>query len=98
MILKTLSDHGPMHGLDVARHIERSSSDALQVEEGALYPALHRLKRQGLVQGEWRISERKRRARFYEVTPAGRKALAEEIAAWQRRAEAVNRVLGLGDA
>jgi transcriptional regulator len=98
MILKTLSDLGTVHGLEIARHIEHSSSEVLQVEEGALYPALHRLRSQGLVEAEWRISDRKRRARYYEITAAGKQALVEEMATWRRRTEAVNRVLGLGDA
>ncbi len=95
MILKTLSDGGPLHGLSVARHIEEISDAFLRVEEGAMYPALHRLQRQGLVEGEWRISDKRRRARFYDLTPEGRKALAAELNDWVRHTDAVNKVLGL---
>ncbi len=95
MILKTLSDGGPLHGLSLARRIEEISDAFLQVEEGAMYPALHRLQRQGLIEGEWRISDKRRRARFYDLTAAGRKALAAELDDWVRHTSAVNKVLGL---
>ena len=95
MILKTLSDGGPMHGLSIARHIKEISDAFLQVEEGAMYPALHRLQRRDLIEGEWRISDKRRRARFYDLTPAGRKALAAELDDWVRHTDAVDKVLGL---
>ena len=95
MILKTLSDSGPMHGLNIARRIEEISDAFLQVEEGAMYPALHRLQRRDLIEGEWRISDKRRRARFYDRTPAGRKALAAELDDWVRHTDAVDKVLGL---
>ncbi len=95
MILKTLSDGGPMHGLSIARQIEEISDTFLQVEEGAMYPALHRLQRRGLIEGEWRISDKRRRARFYDLTPAGRKALADELHDWLRHTDAVGTVLGV---
>ncbi len=98
MILKTLSDGGPMHGLSIARQIEEISDAFLQVEEGAMYPALHRLQRQGLIDGEWRISDKRRRARFYDLTPAGRKVLAAELNDWVRHTDAVSKVLGLKEA
>ena len=98
MILKTLSDGGPMHGLSVARRIGQVSGDFLEVEEGAMYPALHRLQRQGLIEGEWRISDKRRRARFYDLTPKGRKALRNEMKDWVRHTDAVNKVLGLNEA
>ena len=87
-----------MHGLSIARRIEEISDDLLQVEEGAMYPALHRLQRQGLIEGEWRISDKRRRARFYEVTSDGRKALRKEMKDWVRHTGAVNKVLGLEQA
>ena len=96
MILKTLTDGGPLHGLQIADRIRARSGDLLRIEEGALYPALHRLQRLGFVEGEWRISDKRRRARFYDITPAGQQALTAELAAWQRHSEAVNKVLGLG--
>ena len=68
------------------------------MEEGALYPALHRLERQGLVEGEWQISEKRRRARFYEITTAGKKALRAELKNWIEHTEAVGKVLGLREA
>ena len=95
MILKTLSDGGPMHGLNIARRIEEISDAFLQVEEGAMYPALHRLQRQGLIEGEWRISDKRRRARFYDLTSAGRKVLSAELDDWVRHTNAVSKVLGL---
>jgi transcriptional regulator len=98
LILKTLSAGGPLHGLDVARRIQELSEDVLHVEEGALYPALHRLRRQGLIEGEWRISEKRRRARFYDITQAGQAALRVEIENWLRHTDAVSKVLGLSEA
>ena len=95
MILKTLSDGGPMHGLSIARHIKEISDAFLQVEAGAMYPALHRLQRQGLIEGEWRISDKRRRARFYDLTSAGRKVLSAELDDWVRHTNAVSKVLGL---
>lgn len=95
LILKCLSVDGPAHGLHLARRIHERSNDVLQVEEGALYPALHRMQRVGLIEGEWKISERGRRARFYDMTPAGQQALEEQIEAWRRHAEAVGLVLEL---
>ena len=98
LILNTLKSSGVLHGLEVARLIQERSQDILQVEEGALYPALHRLERQGLVEGEWQISEKRRRARFYEITTAGKKALRTELKNWIQHTEAVGKVLGLREA
>ena len=92
MILKALQ-WGPRHGYAVSRWIKRATDDVLTVEEGALYPALHRLQRKGLVASEWGVSENNRRAKFYELTPRGREALAEEARSWARYARAVDRVL-----
>lgn len=92
MILKTLS-WGPMHGLGVLRWIEQVTVDRLQIEEGALYPALHRLERRGWVEAEWGQTERNRKAKFYRLTAAGRKQLTAELSKWSRYTEAVNLVL-----
>ncbi len=92
LILKTLT-WGTMHGYAVSRFIRERTDDVLQVEEAALYQALHRLARKGYVRAEWGVSENNRRARFYELTPAGRKALRSEALVWRRYAEAVFKVL-----
>lgn len=97
LILKSLDSGGPAHGLDIARRIRERSQEVLQVEEGALYPALHRLDRLDLIEGEWKISEKGRRARFYDLTAAGRDALAEEVRRWRRHTAAVGRVLELDE-
>jgi transcriptional regulator len=88
LILKTLS-WGPMHGLGVLRWIERATGDRLQVEEGALYPALHRMERRGWLEAEWGYTERNREAKFYRLTSVGRKQLVAELSRWSRYTEAV---------
>jgi PadR family transcriptional regulator PadR len=95
MILRILKTDGPIHGLDVAKRIEVLSEEHLRVEEGALYPALHRLKRDGQIEGEWRISDKRRRARFYSITTAGIKHLERELGRWAQNTEAIGRVLGM---
>ena len=92
LILKTLT-RGKMHGYAVAEWIEQTSDDALRVEEGALYPALHRLELRGLLQSEWGASENNRRAKYYRLTAAGRRRLAEATASWRRTSTAVDRIL-----
>jgi len=92
LVLRTLSA-GPMHGYSVARLIKERSNDVFLVEEGALYPALHRLERRGWIASEWGISENNRKAKFYELTAAGRGALRSEVAEWQRYTRAVAGVL-----
>jgi len=92
LILKTLS-WGPRHGYAVARWLLDTSDDVLRVEEGALYPALHRLEARGWIESEWGLSDKGKRARFYELTAAGRQQLKSEIAAWQRYAQSVTRLL-----
>lgn len=92
LILRTLragAQHG--HGIGVA--IRASSADVLQVEHGSLYPALHRLRKEGLIEGEWKLSENKQRARFYRLTPKGRKELSAEESRWNRMVEAITRVM-----
>lgn len=93
LILKTLAVRGASHGYAIAAHIDRISDELLQVEEGSLYPALHRLEQAGLLQAEWRLSETNRRARYYSLRAAGRKRLAEEEAQWRRLVAGVGNVL-----
>jgi PadR family transcriptional regulator, regulatory protein PadR len=92
LILKTLS-WGPRHGYAVARWIGETTADELQIEEGALYTALHRMEKRGWVESEWGLSENNRRARFYQLTALGRKQLREKSALWTRYAHAVFAVL-----
>ena len=88
LILRAVS-WGPVHGYGVARWIERATGEALKVEEGTLYPALHRLEDRGFIEADWGLSENNRRARFYTITGAGRKQLRQETAAWTRFAQAM---------
>ena len=92
LVLRTLS-RGTLHGYAIAIAIQQRSADELRVEEGALYPALHRLELSGLLKSEWKLSEHNRRAKFYQLTPAGRKHLAAESANWNRLVAAVARVM-----
>jgi transcriptional regulator len=92
LILKALS-WGPLHGLGVLRWLETTTRDRLQIEEGALYPALHRLEQRAWLDAEWDLTERGRKAKFYRLTSAGRKALAAEISKWNRYADVVQVVL-----
>ena len=92
LILKTLA-HGPRHGYAIARWIEERTGDAVQVEEGSLYPALYRLEKKGLLQAEWGLSELERRAKFYRLTAHGRARLEAETAEWLRFSEAVTGML-----
>ncbi|HEX5437723.1 MAG TPA: PadR family transcriptional regulator [Gemmatimonadaceae bacterium] len=92
LILKTLS-WGPMHGLAVLRWIEQTTHERLQIEEGALYPALHRLERKGWLGARWGFTENNRKAKYYRLTPAGRKALAAELSKWSRYTEAMQLVI-----
>lgn len=92
LILKALS-LGPMHGYGVLLRIAQISQQAILVEQGALYPALFRLLRQGLLKATWGFSENNRRAKFYELTAAGQKRLGEETAGWNRLATAIRLVL-----
>ena len=94
LVLKTL-EQGPMHGWGITLHIERISNDVLRVEEGSLYPALHRMEQDGWIASSWGLSENNRRARFYRITELGRKKLAEERENWRRITDAVGLVLGM---
>ena len=93
LILNSLDRDGPLHGLEIADRIRQWSDDHLTVEEGALYPALHRLQRQQLLAGEWRVSDKGRRAKFYQLSPSGRVALADAIDRWRDHTRAVGKVL-----
>jgi PadR family transcriptional regulator len=92
LILKTLS-RGPLHGYAIAEFIQRTSEDVLRVEEGALYPALHRLELRGLLAPEWGLSENNRRAKFYRLTSSGRKQLAQEATYWSRMTAGIARIM-----
>ena len=92
LTLKTLS-LGPTHGWAVGQRIQQISNDVLQVQQGSLYPALHRLEQQGWVRGEWGESENNRRARFYSLTRAGQKRLAQELEQWERLSSAIGLVV-----
>jgi transcriptional regulator len=92
LILKTLVA-GAMHGYAVAGRIQQTSDEVLRVEEGSLYPALHRLEQQGWIEAEWGVSENNRRAKFYKLTRAGRKQLTAEEANWERLSSAIAAVL-----
>ena len=92
LVLKTLS-WGPMHGYAIARWIQDTTDDALRVEEGSLYPALHRLEDKGAIEAKWGVSENNRQAKFYSLTPPGRRALRAEIESWTRFAAAIAKVI-----
>ena len=93
LVLKTLQN-GPMHGWGITLHIQQISKEVLRVEEGSLYPALHRMEQDGWIAAEWGISENNRRARYYRLTAAGRKQLAKEEQSWNQLTQAVALVLG----
>jgi PadR family transcriptional regulator, regulatory protein PadR len=92
LILRTLSGDA-MHGWGIAQRIEQMSGDVLKVNQGSLYPALYRLERQGLIDAEWGASENNRRAKFYNLTRAGRKRLAEEASQWERLSAAIAQIM-----
>jgi PadR family transcriptional regulator, regulatory protein PadR len=92
LVLKTLA-RGPLHGYGIAQSIQQISEDVLRVEEGSLYPALHRLELDGMVDSEWGESANKRRAKYYRLTARGRKQLQTESSKWRRLAEAIARVM-----
>jgi transcriptional regulator len=92
LILKTLT-RGPMHGWGIARSIQQISDEVLRVEEGSLYPALHRLELDGVIGAEWGVSDNNRRAKFYKLTPAGRKQLTREADRWNQLARAIAQVM-----
>jgi transcriptional regulator len=93
LVLRTLAVAGPMHGYAITSHIQMVSADLLRVEEGSLYPALHRMEQDGWLRSTWGTTEKNREARFYAITPKGRKQLAQEEESWGRLTEGVSRVL-----
>src|SRR6185437_15758527 len=93
LVLKTLASRGKMHGYGITLHIELASEETLRLEEGSLYPALHRMTQSGWLRAEWGLSENNRRARYYSLTPAGRKQLLDEEKNWASLTGAVARVL-----
>jgi PadR family transcriptional regulator PadR len=94
LILKALGS-GPMHGWAISERLHQVSQEALRVPQGSLYPALHRLEHHGWIVAEWGASDNNRRAKYYALTRAGRRQLAEETASWERLAEAVRLVLAM---
>ena len=93
LILKTLETLGPLHGFGIARRIEQVSEDLLQLNQGTIYPALLRLMQKGWITSKWGVSENNRRARFYSLTPAGHKQLAQEQENWERISAVMARLL-----
>jgi len=93
LILTSLAQAGPIHGYGIVLYIQRVSDDLLRVEEGSLYPALHRIEQSGWITAEWRTSKNNRRARYYKLTPAGRRQLAKEEQSWDRVVQGVASVL-----
>jgi transcriptional regulator len=93
LVLRTLDVAGSMHGYAITSHIQVVSAELLRVEEGSLYPALHRMEQDGWVRSAWGVTEKNREARFYSITAKGRKQLAEEEASWRRLTDGVSRVL-----
>jgi len=93
LVLKTLAARGKMHGYAITTHVERVSEEILRLEEGSLYPALHRMSQAGWLKSEWSVTESNRRARYYSITAAGRRQLAEEQRNWAALTGAVARVL-----
>lgn len=93
LVLRTLSTGGSMHGYAIAERVEQVSGEVLQIEAGSLYPALHRMEEAGWVRSAWDVSDNNRRARFYSISAAGRRRLAEEEQHWTQLTSAVGRVL-----
>ena len=93
MVLKTLAAMGPQHGYGIARRIEQTSQDVLAVNYGTLYPALLKLEQQGYVRAEWGVSDNNRKARFYQLTRAGRRQLEREARQWRQMTDVVGRFL-----
>lgn len=93
LVLKTVAARGPLHGYAISAAIHEVSSELLRVEEGSLYPALHRMEQEGWLKAEWGTTEKQRQARFYTVTRAGHAQLAREEASWARLTDGVQRVL-----
>ena len=93
LVLKTLASTGRIHGYGITSHIQQVSAQLLRLEEGSLYPALHRMEQAGWIKAEWGTTEKNREARFYTLTAKGRKQLQEEVESWARLTDGVQRVL-----
>ncbi len=93
LVLKTLQQAGALHGYGIALHIQQASDELLRVEEGSLYPALHRIEKQGWISSEWTLSETNRRAKFYKLTAEGRRQLSQAEREWQELVRGVSAVL-----
>lgn len=93
LVLQTLASTGRIHGYGITSHIQQVSAQLLRLEEGSLYPALHRMEQAGWIKAEWGTTEKNREARFYTLTAKGRKQLQEEVESWARLTEGVQRVL-----
>jgi PadR family transcriptional regulator, regulatory protein PadR len=93
LVLKTLSVRGALHGYAITQHVQAGSGDLLRLEEGSLYPALHRMEQEGWLKGRWGTTEKNRDARFYALTASGRAQLASEEVSWARLTDGVSRVL-----
>ncbi|HSC33514.1 MAG TPA: PadR family transcriptional regulator [Gemmatimonadaceae bacterium] len=93
LVLRTLDVRGALHGYAITQHIQRGSADRLRVEEGSLYPALHRMEQAGWIRGRWGTTEKNRQARFYTITAAGRRQLDAEQESWERLTDGVSRLL-----
>jgi transcriptional regulator len=93
LVLKTLASHRRMHGYAITSHLQRVSDELLRVEEGSLYPALHRMEQQGWLRSEWGVTDTNREARFYSITARGRRQLAREEESWAKLTAGVGRVL-----
>ncbi len=93
LVLRSLEGQGPLHGYALCGHLQRVSADALRVEEGSLYPALHRMEQEGWISATWRVTEKGRRAKYYQITSLGRAQLEIERESWARLTRGVGRVL-----
>ncbi len=93
LVLRALEARGKMHGYALTSHIQKASAELLRVEEGSLYPALHRMEQDGWVRAEWGVTEKGRKARFYSLTPSGERQLAVERESWERLTRGVSRAL-----
>ena len=98
LVLRTLQALGPQHGYGIARRIEQISQDLLQLNQGTLYPALLRMEQEGWISSKWGASEKNRKAKFYSITPAGRRQLAKETEDWKRMSSTIERFLGFDPA